>query len=178
MAGGGAGLALRACVFGFGEVEVPACGSVEMGVAELGEIAGETGGFGFEGLVGLLPAVLLHVFGDGNADEARDSAETEEVCVAAGGFDSASRPHVDEDLGTPAEELPPEGEELARAAGAGRVAEVAVDEIGVFEDGGGWRGFGVDGKVGQQAALGVGKGAGDEVEGRKGDSVSPRLPSR
>jgi hypothetical protein len=44
-----------------------------------------------------------------------------------------------------------------------------VDERGVFEDGRGGRGFGVDGKVGEEAALGVGEGAGDEVKGREGD---------
>ncbi len=44
-----------------------------------------------------------------------------------------------------------------------------MDEVGVFEDGCGGRSFGVDGKVGEEAALGVGKGAGDEVEGRKGN---------
>ncbi len=64
-------------------------GASRSGVPEFGEIAGETCGFGFEGLLGLLPAAFLHVFGEGNADEAGDSAETEEFCVAA----SATRRH-------------------------------------------------------------------------------------
>jgi hypothetical protein len=119
----------------------------------------------------LLPAAFLHVLGERDADEATDSAETEEAGVAACGFDSASRAEVDEDIRAPAKELPPEGEEFAWAAGSGGVAEVAVDERGVFEDGrGGW-GFGVDGKVGEETSLGVGKGAGDEMKGRKGNQI-------
>lgn len=59
--------------------------------------------------------------------------------------------------------------ELGDAARADGVTHVAVNESGVFEDGGGGRGLGVDGEVGEEAALGVGKGAGDEMEGGKGD---------
>ena len=148
-------------------MKVPTCGSVEVGVSEFGDIAGETRSFGFEGLFGLVPAAFLHVFGDGDADESRDPAETEESLVAASGLDATSRTEVDKYLGSPADELPPESEELSRAAGSDRITEIALDEICVFEDGGGGRGFGVDGKVGEEAALGVGKGLGDEVEGRK-----------
>ena len=69
--------------------------------------------------------------------------------TSTGGVDSASGAHVDEDLGTPAEEVPPEAEEFAWAPCAGGVAEVAVDEVGVFEYGRGRGGFGVDREVGQ-----------------------------
>ena len=69
-----------------------------MGVTQLRKIAGETRPFRFEGLLGLLPAVLLHVLGHGNADEAWNSAEAEELGVAACGLHSASRAHVDEHL--------------------------------------------------------------------------------
>src|SRR5258708_6707335 len=85
---------------------------------------------------------------------------------SARGFDSASRSHVDEDLGTPAEELPPEAEEFAGAPGSCGIAEVAVDEVGVFEDRGCRRGFDVDREVRQEAAFGVRKSAGNQVKGR------------
>ena len=137
-----------------------------MGVSQLSEIAGEALSFGFEGLLRLLPAVALHVLGQGNADEMGDSAEAKESGVATGGVDSASGAHVDEDLGTPAEEVPPEAEEFAWAPCAGGVTEVAVDEVGVFEDRGCGRGFDVDREVRQQATFGVRKRAGDQVEGR------------
>ena len=48
-----------------------------------------------------------------------------------------------------------EAEELADGARAGGVAHVAVDEAGVLEHGGGGRGLGGDGEVGEEAALGV-----------------------
>ena len=153
-------------VFCFGEVEVPACRSFEMSVSQLRQIACETLSFGLEGLLRLLPAIVLHVLCEGNSDEAGDSAEAKESGVATGGIDSASRAHVDEDLRTPAAELPPETEEFAGIARTGGVAEITVDEVGVLEDRGCGRGFDVDGEVRQEAALGVGKGAGDEVEGR------------
>ena len=44
-----------------------------------------------------------------------------------------------------------------------------MDEAGVLEDGGGGWGFDVDGKVGEQATLGVGEGASDEMEGGQRD---------
>src|SRR4030088_3140204 len=100
-------------VFCFGEVQVPTCGSFEMGVPQLCQIAGQALSFGFEGLLGLLPTVALHVVGQGNADDTGDSAEAKESGVATGGFDPASRSHVDEYMGTPAEELPPQAEEFA-----------------------------------------------------------------
>jgi hypothetical protein len=40
-----------------------------------------------------------------------------------------------------------------------------MDEACVFENRGGRRGFGVDGKVGQEAAFGLGECAGDKVKG-------------
>ena len=42
-----------------------------------------------------------------------------------------------------------------------------MDEVGVFEDRGSRRGFCVDREVGQQAALGVWEGTGDEVKRRQ-----------
>ena len=39
----------------------------------------------------------------------------------------------------------------------------------MLENGGGGRGFAVDGEVGEEAAIGLGEGAGDEVEGGEGD---------
>src|SRR4030088_3246633 len=119
-------------LFCFGEVQVPTCGSFEMGVPQLCQIAGQALSFGFEGLLGLLPTVALHVVGQGNADDTGDSAEAKESGVAAGGgaggVDAASGTHVDEDLGTPAKELPPQAEEFAGTSRPCSVAEVAVDE--------------------------------------------------
>lgn len=88
-----------------------------------------------------LAAGLLHVFGDGDADLAQDAAEAEEGGVAFGGRHPASRPDVDEGLGAEADNLTPEAEELAGAAGAHGIAHVGVDEVGVLEDGGGGWGF-------------------------------------
>lgn len=163
---GGAGFFLG------GEVKVPRCGVVEAGVAQLVQVAGKAGGFGFEEGFAVdvrLAAWVLHVFGDGDADLTEDAAEAEEGGVAFGGGDSAGGADVDEGLGPKADDLPPEAEELARAAGADGVTHVGVDEAGVFEDGGGGWGFGGHGEVGEHAALCVGEGAGDEVQGGQGD---------
>ena len=154
-------------VFCVGEAQVPACRSFEMSVSQFDEIASETLSFGFEGLLRLLPAVLLHILGHGNADETGEPAEVKESGVATGGLDSASGSHVDEHLGTPAEELPPEAEEFAWPPSSGGIAEVAVDEVGVFENRGSRRGFDVDREVRQETAFRVWKGAGDQVKGRQ-----------
>jgi len=169
MAGGCGEYFFRSRAFCVGEVQVPACGGFEMRVSQLRQIAGEALCFGFEGLGGFLPTVVLHVVGDGDADETGDSAEAKESGVATGGLDSASRPQVDEHLGTPAEKPPPQGEEFACTARARGVAEVAVDEVGVFEDGGGRGGFGVDREVCEEAAFSVREGTGDQVEGGQCD---------
>jgi hypothetical protein len=153
-------------VFRRGEVQVPASRSFEMSVSQFRQIAGETLSFGFEDLLRLQSAVVLHVLGQGNSDEAGDSAEAKESGVATGGLDTASRSYVDEDLGTPAAEVPPKAQEFAGTARARGVPEITVDEVGVFEDRGCRRGFDVDGEVRQKTAFGVGKGAGDQVEGR------------
>jgi hypothetical protein len=65
--------------------------------------------------------------------------------------------------------LPPEAEEFAGTSSAGGVAVVIVDEVGAFEDRGGGRGFDIDREIRQEAAFGVRKGAGDEVECRQCD---------
>jgi hypothetical protein len=167
-AGGAEGL-VGAGDLGRGEAEVPTEGIVEAGVAERGEGASEAGGLGLELLGGGFEAVLLEVVGEGDAKVAGDAAEAEEEGVAAGDLEAAGGGKVDEDIGTPAADLKGEGEEGAGAAGADRVAQVAVDEVGVAEDGFGGRSLGVDGEVVEEAALGGGKGAGDEVEGGQGD---------
>ena len=113
----------------------------------------------------LLPAVVLHVFGEGYADEPRDATEAEEGGVAACGWDAAGSTKIDEGLRTPTGDLPPEGEEFGWTAGAYGVGDVLVDEAGVLEDGGGGGGFDVDWEVGEQTALGVGESACDEMEG-------------
>src|SRR5260370_13611053 len=100
-------------LFCVGEVQVPAFRGFEMGVAQFREIAGEALSFGFKGLLRLLPTVALQVLGHGNADETGDSAEAKESGVATGGLDSASRSHVDDHLGAPADELPPQAQEFA-----------------------------------------------------------------
>lgn len=82
--------------------------------------------------MGFLPAVLLHVFGDRDADEFADSTETEERLITSGGFDSASRTDVNEHLRAPAEELTPKTENLARASCTYGVTDIAVDEAGVL----------------------------------------------
>ena len=172
VAGGGEDFS-GAGVLGGGEAEIPAARVVEGCGAELGEVADEACGFGLEegfagSGIGLLPGEL-GVFGVGNADEARDAAEAKEERVAFGGGDAPASTDVDEDVRAPAGELPPEAEELARAAGAVVVADVAVDEAGALEHGGGGGGFGVGGEAGEKASLGVGKGAGDEMEGGQRD---------
>src|ERR1700730_16948508 len=88
-------------VFRVGQVQVPACRGFEMSASQFRQIAGEALSFGFEGLLRLLPTVVLHVLGHGNADETGDSAEAKESGIATGGLDSARGSHVDEHLGTP-----------------------------------------------------------------------------
>jgi hypothetical protein len=179
-AGGGEEL-VGAGVLGWGEAEIPAAGVVEAGVAEDGEGAGETGGLGLEvmdwGLGGervevrggRLGAVALEVGSEGDAEVAGDAAEVEEEGVAAGSVEAAGGGEVDEDLGAPAADGDGEGEEIAGIAGGERVAEVAVDEVSVAEDGLGGGRLGVDGEVGEEAAFGAREGAGDEMEGGQGD---------
>ncbi len=65
------------------------------------------------------------------------------------------------------EESPPETEEFTWTARADGVADVAVDQAGIFEDGGRRRSFGMYGEVGEETAFGVGKGSGDQMECRK-----------
>jgi len=153
---------------GGGEVEVPAEGIVEKGIAEGGEGAGEAGGLGLELLAGGFAAVLLEVVGERDADLAGNAAEMEEEGVAAGGARAAGGGEVNEDVGTPAANLEGENKERAGVAGADGVAEVVVDKIGVAEDGFGGRSLGVDGEVGEEAAFGGWELAGDEVEGWEG----------
>ncbi len=107
--------------------------------------------------------------GEGDADLAGDAGEAEEFGVAAGGVEAAGAGEVDEDVGPEAADLEGEAKELADGARAGGIAHVAVDEAGVLEHGGGGRGLGGDGEVGEEAALGGGEGAGDEVECGEGD---------
>ena len=129
-------------------------------------VLGHLGEFGLE-------AAVLHFFSEGDADHAGDAAETEEEGVAAGGGEAGATAHVNEDVGAPAEELPPKAEKLGEVAGAVVVAEVAVDEAGAVEDRGRGRGFGVGGEAGEEATFGLWKGSLDEVKGRQGnDSVS------
>jgi len=136
-----------------------------VGVTEGGEVAGEAFAFGLEGVVLRLEAIELHVFGEGDADLARNAAEAEEAGVAAGGVCATGGGEVDEDLGAPAEDRRPELEEDEWVAGFGGIAEVAVDEAAGADDLGGGGGFGVDGEVGEDTALGGGEGAFDEMEG-------------
>jgi hypothetical protein len=60
-------------------------------------------------------------------------------------------------------------EEFERVACADGVAEEAVDEAGVLEDGGGKWSLGGDGKVGEEASFRVREGARHEMEGRNRD---------
>ena len=111
--------------------------------------------------------------GEGNADLVSGSGEAEELGVAASGVEATGAGEVDEDVGTEAADLEGEAEELANGARARGVAHVAVDEAGVLEHGGGGWGLGGDGKVGEEAALGVWKGARNEVErGESDESVA------
>lgn len=161
-----------------GEVEVPQGGVVEVDVAEgliqRSEVAGEAGGFGFEvGIGGIggfsTEQVELGSGGERDTDLTGDAAEAEEFLVAAGGVDAAGAGEVDEDVGLEAADFEREAEELPDGARAGGVAHVAVDEAGVFEHGGGGRGLGGDGEVGEEAALSLREGARDEVEARESD---------
>ncbi len=93
----------------------------------------------------------------------------EEEGVAAGGGEATGGGEVDQHLGAPLADRDGEGEEIAGAAGADGIAEIAVDEVGVAEDGLGGGGLGVDREVGEEAALGGGEGAGDEVKGGQRD---------
>src|SRR6185437_5390591 len=97
------------------------------------------------------------------------AGEMEEALVAAGAVETAGAGEIDEDVGREAADLEGEADEFADGARAGGVAHVAVDEAGVFEHSGGGRGLGGHGQVGEEAALGVRKGARDEMERRKGD---------
>ena len=169
-AAGGGGEGLRGGgVFGGGEGEVPTGGGVEVGLTEFSDVAGESLGFGFQGLLVLLPAVVLHVFCEWNADEPGDATEAEEGGISARRLNAAGCAEIDEDLGPPACDLPPEGEEFGWAAGTYGVGDVLMDEAGVLQDGSGGWGFDIDGEVGEQTALGVREGAGDEMEGGECD---------
>lgn len=156
-------------MFGGGEGEVPTGGGVEVGRTEFGDVAGESLGFGFQGLMVLLPAVVLHVFGERDTDEPGDATEAEESGITASRRDTAGCTEIDENLGPPSGDLPPEGEEFDWTAGADGVRDVVVNEAGVLQDGRGRRGFDVDGEVGEQSTLGVGEGAGDEMKGGECD---------
>src|SRR5581483_9440193 len=156
------------------EVEVPGGGVVEVSVAKLAKVAGEAGGFGFEVGVGsgerfATVEVELRGGSERDADLAGDAAEAEEFGVAAGRLEAAGAGEIDEDVRAEAADGHGEAEELANGARAGGVTHVAVDEAGVLEHGGGRRGLGGDGEVGEETALGRGEGAGDEVEGRESD---------
>src|SRR5580700_6201395 len=85
-------------VFGIGKTQIPACRCFQMGVSKLGQVTGEAFAFWFEGLSALLPTILLHILGQWNADEARNSAEAEESVVSTCRLDSASGPHVNKNL--------------------------------------------------------------------------------
>ncbi len=98
-----------------------------------------------------------------------DAAEAEEFGVAAGDLEPAGAGEIDEDIGREAADVEAETEELADGARAGGVAHVIVDEAGVLKHGGGRRGLGGDGQVGEEAALGVRERTGDEVEAGKSD---------
>jgi len=152
-----------------GEMEVPVGGTVEIGWAELDEVAGEPAALKFKLLPGSGREIALHVDGEGDTDLMGDAAEAEEEGVAFSGIDSAGTSHVNEHLRTPAEDFPPKGDQLSRAAGADGIAEEAMDEAGVLEDGSGGRSFDIDGKVGEEAALGIGKGACREMDSGQGD---------
>jgi len=116
---------------------------------------------------------LLHVIGKWHTDEAGNSAQTEEPCVAARGLDATLRPHIDQDLGAPATELPPEREEFANAARSRSVTEIAMDEAASVENGGGRWSFGIDWEVCEKAPLGVREGAGDEMKrGQCNESIA------
>ena len=143
-----------------GEVEVPGGGVVEAGVAQLGDVAGQAGGFRFELGVGggwgfAAEQIELRGGGERDADLAVDAGEAEEFGVAAGGVEAAGAGQIDEDVRFPAPDFEGEAEELADGARAGGVAHVAVDEACVLEHGGGRRGLGGDGEIGEEAALGA-----------------------
>jgi len=164
-------------VFGRRQVEVPQGGVVEVrgaeGLIQRADVADEAGGFGLEICVGgwglFTEEVDLGGGVDGDADLAADAAEAEEFGVSLGGADAAGTGEIDEHVGVEPADGDGEAEELWEIARAGGVADVAVDEAGVLEDGGGGRGLGGDGKVGEEVALGVGEGAGDEVQGGESD---------
>src|SRR5579875_2418266 len=144
-------------------MEVPGRRRVKAGVSELADVAREAGGFGLEVGVGACwhfaaEEVELGGGGERHADLAADSAEPEELLIASGGAHAAGAGEVDEHVRFEAANLDGKLKELPYVARAGGVAHVGVDEAGVVEHGGcGW-GFGGDGEVGQEPALGVRKG--------------------
>ena len=152
------------CLFSGSQEKFPTGGRFKVGVTQLGQIAGETGGLRFEDLAGFLAAVLLHIWRERNAYQVPYPAEAEEGGVTAGGFDAARGSEVDEDFGAPSQQLPPQGGEIAQAACAGCVAEESVDQIGVVQDSRCRRSLYVDREVGQHAAFGVGEGTRDQME--------------
>lgn len=144
-------------------------GAVEAGVAEGEEVAGEAGGFGLVGPAVGEQAMSLHVLGEGDADDLAGAGEFEEGLVAAGDFEAASAGEVDDDVRSPEPEFDKQNEQGEGVTGGDRVGDVAVDEVAAVEDGGGGGGFLADGDVGEHPAVGVGEGAGDEVEAGEGD---------
>jgi len=89
--------------------------------------------------------------------------------VASGRIDAARSAEIDEHLGAPADELPPEREQLPWAARAYGVAKKSVDEAGIFKNGRSRWSFDVDGKICQHPAISVREGFGNQVERGQGD---------
>ena len=107
--------------------------------------------------------------GEGDADLAADARKAEELSIALGGRDAACTGEVHEDVRPEAADLDGHPKDFADGSRSSGIADISVDEPGVLKHGGGRRGLGGDRKVGKEAAFGVRKGAGNEMEGGQSD---------
>jgi hypothetical protein len=130
---------------------------MELCLAKRSDVARKALCLRLEGLHILLPAVLLHVIRKRYTDEMTDATETEESGVTLSSGNASRGGKIDEDVWVPAADRPPELRQFKRAAGSYDVTKKTMDQASMIEDRGCWRSLDVDRKVGQHAALCVGK---------------------
>jgi len=159
------------------EVKTPGGRIFEVGLTQLREITRYAGGLRLkEAFAGGAwdEARGLSVLREGSTDDTANAAEAKEGHITLGGGDAAAGTHVDQHLGTPPNELPPQEKESARAAHPDDVTEVAMDEPGVLEDRCGGGGLGVDRYIRQHAPIGMGEGSRHKMKRRKSDQRIPQ----
>ncbi len=87
--------------------------------------------------------------------------------IALSGSDASGCAEVNKHLRPPAQQIPPERQQDFRAACTDHVAKISMDQAVVRENGSGGGSLNADWEVGEHAALGIGKGASNQVERRQ-----------